>query len=328
MYLLPPSWLKEPAFRLIDAILWPFVPNLGMVWTVTLVGAFFAVVPLLTQRFANDNPRLWEAKRRAAHLQRAAKGFAPGSARRKAMLDSAAPVTTRTLKASMAGLAWVLGPMILVFLWMPTRLDPAAWNADPGGLVTVAAELDGEYQGPVTCTVAPHLALEDTMPSTQTLPPIRAALEDLRHEWRGTSDLSDYPWQLQMAGEQAREVLLTSLNRYLAAGVPPQRLTWMIRVPEDAEGHYPVTIQLSDQPTCELLLAFGNRKPPTPDTLRCDHGPLVRIEAVYPRPLQQRRFWTPLKAAGGPAWDFGWLGVYIVSYLVVMLSVKRLLRVP
>ena len=328
IYLLPTSWLKEPAFDLIDALLWPLVPYLGMVWTVALVGIFFAVVPLLIQRYATDNARLWEAKRRAANLQKAARDLPPGSARRKALLELAAPVTTRTLKASMTGLAWVLGPMMLVFFWMPGRMDPAAWNADPGGLVTVTADVDGEYLGPVTCTVSAPLSLEDGTPSTQTLPPIRSTLEELRREWQVPADLSDYPWQLQTAREQAQEILLTSLNRYLAGNIPPQQLTWMIRVPPEANGHYPVTLRLSEQSSRKTKLAFGNRKPPTPDTLSSDGDSLIRVEAVYPRPLQQRRFWTPLEAVGGAAWDFGWLGVYILSYLPAMVILKRLLHVP
>ena len=48
----------------------------------------------------------------------------------------------------------------------------------------------------------------------------------------------------------------------------------------------------------------------------------------YPRPLTQRVFWTPLKSLGGPAWDFGWLGAYLLAYLAVMFGAKPLLRVP
>ena len=327
-YLLPASWLKEPVFDAIDAGLWPLVRNVGMVWTVALVGVFFGVVPLLIQRYTNDNARLREAKRRSADLQKAAKRLPAGSTRRKTMLDLASPITMRTLKASMASLAWLLGPMILVFLWMPTRLDPASWNADPGGLVTVAVELDGEYQGPVTCKVPPPLILEDTTPVTQTLPPIRATLEDLRREWQQGPDLAEYPWQLQTAGEQAQEILLTSLNRYLTAAVPPQRLTWMVRVPEEANGHYPVRLEFSDRPSREITLAFGHSKPPVSETVSGMGDPLIRIEAVYPRPLQRRHFWVPLQAVGGPAWDFGWLGVYVLSYLLAMVIAKRLLRIP
>jgi rifampicin phosphotransferase len=327
MYLLPAPGLRDPIFALIDAMLWPLVRNLGMVWTVTVVGACFAIVPLMIQRWATDNARLLAAKKRAIQLQKAAKGLPDTSMRRKAMLDAASPTSLRTLKASMASMAWVLGPMMTVFLWMPERMDPASWNADPGGLVTVVAELDGEYQNPVTCVVTEPLSLEALTAQTQTLPPIRATLEDLRQDWQANVDLSEYPWQLQTAGEQAAEILLSSLNSYLAKGISPQKLTWMLRVPDQAAGHYPATITLPDDGHYELTLAFGKQQPPTTNALKGDSKPLIRMEAVYPRALQQRHFWRPLRAVGGPAWDFGWLGAYIISYLLVMLAAKRLLRV-
>lgn len=326
IYILPASWLKDPIFGLIDTLLWPGVRGVGMVWTVTLLGAFFAIVPLLIQRYGHDNQRLREAKKRADLLQKQARELPAGSARRRAMITYAAPITKRNLKASMASLAWVLGPMMLVFLWMPERLDPAAWNADPGSLVTVVAELDGEYQAPVICTAASPLKLEETTPAIQTLPPIRAALEDLRREWLETGDLADYPWQLQSAGEQAQEILLASLNQYLAAGVPSQKLTWMLHVPEKSNGTYPVTIGTAGQEH-ELELVFGNQQPPQPALKKYAAGPLFQIEAIYPRALQHRRFWTPLRVLGGPAWDFGWLGVYIFSYLLMMIVLKKLLNV-
>jgi pyruvate,water dikinase len=324
---LPAAWLKEPVFALVDILLWPLVPVIGRVWLVALVGAFFAVIPLLIQRIATDNPRLWEAKRRAAKLQKRCTQVPKGSARREAMLRHAAPVTLRTLKASMAGLAWILGPMMVVFLWMPERMDPAAWNADPGGLVTILAELDGEYRDTVVLDINEPLILEAAAAASQTLPPIRTTLEDLRREWQAGSDLRDFPWELQTAADQARETLLASLNAYLAHGIPPQKLTWRLRVPQEARGHYPVTVRLGDQEIHALTLAFGNTAPPVPATLTPAHSPLLALEAVYPRPLQQRRFWTPLAGLGSSR-DFGWLGVYIVSYLGVMLVTKKLLGVP
>ena len=69
-------------------------------------------------------------------------------------------------------------------------------------------------------------------------------------------------------------------------------------------------------------------KPPTKKTVNSDHNPLKQVEVIYPRPLKQRHFWTPLMAIGGPAWDFGWLSVYIFSYLFVMLIVKRIFHIP
>ena len=328
MYIIPRSWLKETAYSLMDAVLWPFVRNIGMAWTVAFVGAFFAIIPLLIQRYFGDNARLYEAKNRAANLLKLSRKLERKSKRRKAMLDYAGPVTIRTLKASMASLAWVLGPMMLIFFWLPLRFDPASWNADAGGIVTVAVELDGEYLKPVTCSTGTKLTLEPTTPDTQTLPSIRSTLEELRNEWQQVDDLSDYPWQLQTAGQQAQEIMFNSLNRYLSVDIPSQKLNWMLRIPDTANGHYPVIINLPDQPEIRIILAFGNEKPPTPDVIKGNCNPIIQVEAIYPRSLQQRRFWTPLKAVGGPAWDFGWLGVYILSYLPAMLIAKKLLKVP
>jgi pyruvate,water dikinase len=327
MYILPSPWLKDPAFALLDALLWPGVRTVGMVATVWIVGALFALVPLLIQRFTADHHRLRIAKQRAATLQKSCTRWTKGSARRRAMLDHAAPVTLRNLKASMAALAWVLGPMMLVFFWMPARMDPAAWNADAGGLVTLMAELDGEYQEAVTLEVAEALSLADATPAAQSLPPIRQTLEALRREWQTASDLRDFPWELQTAADQAREIMLNSLNAYLAADIPPQTLTWRIRVPQDAQGHYRVTARLGEGVSFPLTLAFGNAAPPVPGTLIPNRSPLLSLEAVYPRPLRQRRFWTPLAVLGG-SWDLGWLGAYIVSYLLVMLVAKRRLGIP
>ena len=170
--------------------------------------------------------------------------------------------------------------------------------------------------------------METATAKTQTLSPIRTTLEDLRHQWQTTGDLSEYPWQLQTAGEQAQEILINSLNQYLVVGVPPQKLIWMLRVPEETAGHCPVTITLPDDSHYELTLAFGNEQPPTPNVLKGDGDPVIQMEAVYSRALQQRYFWRPLEAIGGPAWDVGWLGAYILSYLFVMLAVKKLLHVP
>jgi hypothetical protein len=85
---------------------------------------------------------------------------------------------------------------------------------------------------------------------------------------------------------------------------------------------------LPEQPEKPLMLAFGNERPPTPKMLTGDSAPLVDLEAIYPRPLQKRQFWTPLAAVGGPSWDFGWLGVYILAYLAAMLIAKRLMGIP
>jgi len=330
VFLSPPTWFKEPAFALIDALIWPLVSGVGMVAAVGVVGVFFALIPLLIQKYATDNERLLVAKKRGASLRKSANAFPAGSPRRKKMQSLISPITGRTLKASMASLAWVLGPMVLIFFWMPERLDPASWNADPGVMVTVVAELDGDFAGQAVCAVPESLTIESMTPAEQSLPPIRSTLEDIRREWRKAGDMKTYPWPVQAAGEQAQQILVGSLNNYLASPIPPQKLNWMVSVPSDAAGHYTVDVVLRDgaeERSQPITLAFGNSKPPAKSLITGDHDPLIQLEAIYPRALTKRQFWTPLASIGGPGWDFGWLGTYVLFYLVAMIVVKQALKV-
>lgn len=332
IFLAPPTLFKEPAFALIDAVLWPLVSGLGMVGAVGVVGVFFALIPLLIQKYATDNERLIVAKKRGALLRKKAAVYPAGSPRRKTMQALISPITGRTLKASMASLAWVLGPMVLIFFWMPDRMDPASWNADGGVMVTIVAELDGDFQGQAVCVVPEGLAIESMTPATQSLPPIRSTLEEIRREWRKPGELASYPWPVQAAGEQAQQILLGSLTEFLQGSIPPQKLNWMVRVPDDAAGHYTVDVSFVDASleqdvTQPITLAFGQSKPPAKSLITGAHTPLIQLEAIYPRALKKRQFWTPLASIGGPGWDFGWLGTYIVFYLAAMIIVKQALKV-
>ncbi|QDU90282.1 Phosphoenolpyruvate synthase [Pirellulimonas nuda] len=328
-YLLPAAWIKDPSFRLIDLVLWPLVRSIGMVGAVALVGGAFSLFLLIAQRRFTDNARLFEAKRRAAKLRQMAAKLPRDSQRRAAMLAAVKPVSGRVLRASMAPLAWVLGPMMLVFLWFPERVDPAVWNPDPGRGVSIVAEIDGDFVAPVTLEVPEALALETGVPAERTLPAIRGELEDLRRQWQA-SELSGLPWEVQAAGDHAREALVGSLNAFLRNGVPPQTISWRLRVPADAAGRHVARLSTAEPSAAiDIPLVFGDTHPPPPTQVsHGEGGPVRSLSVVHPRPLTQRKFWTPLAYVGGPAWDFGWLGAYLVVYLGVMLLGKRLLRVP
>jgi len=327
-YLLPAVWVHDPIFRLIDFFLWPLVAKLGYVGSVALIGGAFSLVLLLGQKFLTDNARLFEAKRRAANLRKLANTLPPGSPRRTALEKLAAPVTTRVLKAAMTPLGWLLGPMMLIFLWFPERVDPAVWNASPGSSVNIIAEIDGDFTQPVTLEFPEPLALDTGSEAAQTLPAIRHELEQLRAEWQSGSDLSAYPWEVQSAAEHAREGLLASLDAYLRSGVPPQKLSWRLRVPETANGRFTARIAIPGEVAQDFPLVFGTSHPPAAADFTNDRGALRSLSVQYPRPLTQRVFWVPLKSFGGPAWDFGWLGVYLLAYLAVMFTVKPVLRIP
>jgi len=326
-WLLPAPWLKEPLFRLIDVILWPLVSGIGMPATVAVVAIFFAVVPLLLQRRFTDNTRLLVAKDRASALRSAAGKLPKESARKAEMEKLASPVTFRVLKAAMTALAVVLGPMMVIFLWFPSRFDPASWNAEPGQVVSVLAEIEGDWEKPITLEVPEPLAIDSTGKVTQTLPPIRETLETIRAEWVMTSDNSEYPWELQASAAQSHQLMLASLDRFLAGPTPPQKISWRVQVPPEAEGHHKLFLRTGDGEAIELKLAFGKCCPPVPVEIQPDGSPVLALKAIYPRSLHKNVFWAPFSREGRAPWDFGWLGVYLLAYLPAMVVAKRFLRV-
>ena len=327
VWLLPAPWLQDPLFGFLDTVLWPLVRVLGMPGTVALIAVFFAVVPLLLQKYFTDNPRLLEARDRSAALRKLSKDLPKGSARKEAMDQLAAPVTMRVLKAAMTSLAFVLGPMMLIFLWLPARLDPLSWNAEPGQMVTILAEVEGDWEQPLSLNVPAPLEMDSIGKETQTLPPIRETLETIRAEWARASDVSDCPWELQATAEQAHQTMLASLDAFLANPTPAQKISWRIRVPEDAKGHHVVRLESGDADASEVTLAFGKDCPPMPIETLSESGPISSLKVVYPRALQKNLFWAPFPSKSGSPWDFGWLGVYLLAYLPAMALTKKLLKV-
>lgn len=322
VFLLPPQMLHDPIFGLLDKLLWPLVRATGMIGTVAIVAGLFGLLPILGQKFLTDNGRLFEAKRRSGLLRKAA-GKMPGdSERRKKMEALAAPITMRILKASMVPLALILGAMIMVFMWFPARVDPLSWNAEPGRMVSIVAEVDGECLEQVSLSVAEPLVLDSQQ--NQALPPIREELERIRDDWKRSSERSDLPWEVEAAGEQTRKTMLSSLNAYLKNGVPPQKLTWLIQVPETARGAFPATLMVGDEVASEFMLVFGKSVPPEPSAWLEVSEDIVSLTVNYPRALQKASFFT----FPGTKKDLGWLGVYLLAYLPSMFVAKFILRVP
>lgn len=324
VWFLPAPLLQDPIFGTLDKILWPLVAAFGKPATVAIIAAFFAILPLLLQKYLTDNSRLLAARDRAANLRKLAQKLPKGSPRQEAMNRLAGPVTLRILKAAMTSLALVLGPMMLIFLWLPARLDPASWSAEPGQTVTVLAEISGEWQKPVTLKVPAPLTIDPVLPETQALPPIRETLKDLRSEWSRKSDTSEYPWEVQAAADHVHEVMLASLNSYLAGEIPPQKISWRVVVPENADGHHPVTLESEGMEPVPLTLVFGDSKPPELAEITPTTGAASLFKVVYPRSLVQNKFWVPF---GSGKRDFGWLGVYLLAYLPLMLVVKKAIKV-
>lgn len=327
VYVLPAPLLREPVMRVLDTILWPLIPRLGMVWTVALIGAVFGFVPLLIQRFLCDHQRLIEVKTRSNRLIKLAEKLPKNSPRRQSM-EKHASISFRLLKASMTPLGILLGPIILVFLWLPERVDPSVWNAQPGRTVNILAELNADLDKPVTLRVPDTFEIDSTTPAEQSIAPIRKELQQMLTELQASPENTESPWDQKIIAEQIRKNLISSLKTFLQAGMPPQKLGWNLRIPDNVNGIFPVQLVIQDQQPVEYLLVFGDKCPPVSEQVTPHSGPVINLKAVYLRPLQQPIFWAPLACVGGPKWDFGWLGVYVISYLLVMVLVKRVLNIP
>lgn len=326
-YVLPASWFQDHVIALLDRILWPMVPRIGMQGTVAVIAVFFGILPLVLQKCLTDNQRLLTARDRAATLRRLSKDLPKDSPAKLEMERLASPVTMRVLKAAMTSLAFVLGPMMLIFLWLPKRFDPASWNSRPGQTLSVLAEVSGEWRKPISLNFPAALSLDSPGKETKTLPAIREALESLRQEWSKPSDLSAQPWELKATAEQVHSAMQDSLNRFLASEIPVQKISWRIRVPEGAVGHHAVRIETDHEAPAVLTLAFGNAAPPTPTEVFFESGPIRSLKAVYPRSLTKNHFWAPIPKEKGEPYDFGWLGVYLLAYLPTMVVFKKLLKV-
>ncbi len=310
VFLLPERVWYWPAMEWIDAVLWPLVRSVGRPWTVGIVGGGMAAVVILLQRVLTDTKRLREAKARGA---RGRKGLA-------------AEVQGRLLASAIFPVAVLLVPMVLIFAWMPARMDPAGYAPaplPPGVTATVVATVAADWPGEVLLTVPPRMAVEGE--KAQRLPRIRETLEGLLKEMEGDA--------------QASQEEIADLREYLRKGIPPQTVQWKVRMGAGMEGSQPVIVSVLKEAKAEMRWVFftvGERDAPGP---RVDDGAgwmtmnrqvLLKVELV-PGPAERREFGKPLHwtgVAGLKEWDSGWLMLYLLAYLPVMLVGKRVLNVP
>jgi pyruvate,water dikinase len=324
VFLLPSTWLHDPSLRLLDALFWPLAAALGKPAAVAILAGGLAVVTMLLQAILTDNRRLLVAKKRSQALQKLAAKLPQDSPRRAALAAAAAPVSGRLLAAAMLPIALLLGPMVMTFVWLPARVDPAAANAPPGSTVVVSARVSGEYNGPVTISVEPPLALPPESPATVTPPPIRDTLEKLRAKWSKPTDLSGQPWEVRAAAERTRKELLADLNGFLDGEIPPREVAWSLVSNSDVGGTYPMTISAEGAPPQAASVVLGEEILPAPREVECSpDDPIQRITIKYPKPKTTPTFWR----LPGTAWDIGWLGVYLLVYLPIMLAVRWALRI-
>lgn len=336
-FTLPKGWLHDPSLRLIDFFLWPFIRFTGKPVTVVFVAASIATVTLLLQRTLTDNKRLLEAKRRASMLKKQAEQLPSDSPRRAMLLKLAAPVQFRALLAAMVPVGILLGPMVMPFVWLQQRVDPAAWNAPSGSAVRIVASVDSDWPGPVTIDVPSNVKLDDTTPRSRTLPPLRATLQRLLALYRQPQTSASDPWEIQLAPD-LRQRTADDLQAYLDAGIPPQPISWLLHAPQDFSGRFPITVTTEGKPPVTMHVVLGDGSPPSRIVRTGAAGnPVKELRIAYAKSSAEPIFFRPLaklaSADSSPilsklaAIDIGWLWLYILVYLPVLMILRALLRV-
>ncbi len=322
-FLLPKAYVQRPSLLLLDNVLWPVVVALGRPATVAVAAAGVAAMTLLVQKLITNNGALGEAKRRAAKLVQQAKSLPANSPRREAMMELAAPVNGRLLRARLVPVCVLLGFLMMPLVWFKDRIDPSVPVAAAGSAVQIVATIDGEWTKPVRLEVPPTVALDETTVASRTLPPLRKTLEHLLTIYREPTSNAGGPWELQVAPDVARLQTVNNLKNYLDAGLPPQGITWTIRPTSGASDRFPVSVVAEGHPPVELTVVLGNQYPP--GSLAAAGGadtPVKEVRAVYPNSATKQVFWRPFGAV-----DIGWLAVYLLTYLPVLVILQALLKV-
>jgi hypothetical protein len=341
-FCLPRESVYQPALSLMDLLLWPLVRTLGKPGVVAAIAACMGIGLLLTQKYATDNRRLLEAKRRAALLTKQAQSLPENAPRRKAFLQMAAPVNLRVLVAAVVPIGLLLGVLVVTFAWFKDRMDPSLPLGLAGSSPSIVATVDSDWSKPVRIEAPPPLALDVATPASRALLPIRKTLEHLlallRQPASQAASQPNLPWQLQLLPNLAWQQAADDLQNYLDAKLPPQGLTWTIRTPPGTVGRFPVKVIAEGQPALTANVVLGGQYPPASLTARGSRGsPVKELRVVYPPSGQKPVFWQPLANLGAwdrlplashlAAMDIGWLWVYILAYLPVFFVAKAVLKV-
>jgi pyruvate,water dikinase len=337
LFLLPKSSVYQPSLAVFDALLWPLVRHLGKPAVVGLVAAGLGIIMMLVQRLATDNRRLREARRRAALLIKQSRSLPENSPRRRAFTQVAAAVDFRVLMAAMVPVGLLLGLLVVSFAWFKDRMDPSVPVGLAGSPVHIVATVKSDWRGPVQIQVPAPLTVDETTPASRVLQPIRETLEHLLALYRQPQTQTNLSWELQAVPNLGREQAAKDLQNYLAVGVPPQGITWMIRPPAGATGRFAVKVLVDGHTPVSVNIVLGGDFPP--GTLKATGGPdspVKELRVVYPPAGKKQVFWQPLVGLAGhkvpfaetlAVMDVGWLLLYILAYLPALFLSKAVLKV-
>jgi hypothetical protein len=228
--------------------------------------------------------------------------------------------------------------MVMSFVWLQQRVDPSVSSALPGSMAHVVATVDSDWSEPVRLDVPPPMVVAGTTPRSRTLPPIRRTLERLLALYRQPRNVPGEPWEMRLAPDPARQQTADNLEAYLAAGVPPQAVTWLVRPPDEFSGRFPVTVTAAGHPPVTVDVVLGEEYPPVRESVKgCAGSRIQELRVVYQQSSLEPVFWRPLAGIAGDspiplvarlaAVNVGWLLLYILVYLLTSTLVRTILRV-
>jgi hypothetical protein len=110
---------------------------------------------------------------------------------------------------------------------------------------------------------------------------------------------------------------------------------WALIPLKDCAGRFPITVSVGNEQPVTAQVVLGDEYPPAPKTL-AGTGALKQVRIVPAGAKQAIVFWRPLVWLGGlnlplagklASWDAGWVWLYILAYVPVLLVMRLLLRV-
>jgi pyruvate,water dikinase len=309
-FLLPGTMVYETSLSRFDDLFWPLVRALGRPGAVAVIAALMAAATMVMQYLVTDVRRLREAKKRAALLNKEAKRFAADTPRFAALRSAAGSVQGRIMMATMVPLAMLLGPMVMIFMWLPARVETT--SPEPGSDVKISLTVEADRTPDITLIPPEGFHIKST---PAPLKPIRKTLEGLLND----------PQALAAAvqgKEKAPADPAKDLREYLQQ-LPPQKMVWDLGADEKTtEGRMVAQVQTAKR-VISVPFVLGERYAPAP--LEHDGGGIIKnIEVIPTKKPTKVIFLAPV------SWlpDFGLWGVYLIVYVPAMLALKFALRLP
>ena len=228
--------------------------------------------------------------------------------------------------------------MVMSFVWLQQRVDPSVTNALPGTTAHVVAMVQSDWSEPVRLDVPQPMVVDDTTPCSRTLLPVRKTLERLLALYRQPRNVPGEPWEMRLAPDLARQQTADDLEAYLAAGIPPQAVTWLVRPPDGYSGKFPVTVTAPGHSPVTVNVVLSEEHPPARVSAKGNAGsPIKELRVVYPKSRLEPVFWRPLARVAGDnpvpflarlaTINVGWLWLYILVYLPTLMLVRTILKV-